>query len=325
MAVASVKERLFHFAPGVVIVLFLMTAPLFISTAMVSLLTKILIFALLAMSLDIAFGYTGLWSFGHAAIFGVGAYTCGILIIHYGITSFWLAAPGGVLMAVLASAAFGIVALRVSGIYFLLVTFALGQLVFSLAIKWKRMTGGSDGLAGIPYPDIGFSFSPNSFYCFTLVIFIIFALALYRLVKSPFGYSLQGIREDETRMGALGYNTWLHKYIAFIISGLFSGIAGVLYVYFNGLISPESVGMLGSGSAMIMIIIGGTGTLWGGIIGSAVIFVLEYFASLFTPDRWPIILGACFVAAVSFARGGIYPHVAGLGIKASRFGRIGVK
>lgn len=317
----SIEERLFRFAPAIMIASLLMVLPLFVGTALVSLLTKILIFALLAMSLDIAFGYTGLWSFGHAAIFGVGAYTSGILIVHYGVTSFWLAASGGVLMAVLASAAFGLIALRVLGIYFLLVTFALGQLIYGIAIKWKRMTGGSDGLAGIPYPDIGFSFSPISFYYFTLVIFIICALVLYRLTKSPFGYSLQGIREDETRMRVLGYNTWLYKYIALMISGLFGGIAGMLYIHFNGLIAPESVGMVGSGSVIIMTIIGGSGTLWGAIIGSAVIFLLEYFASLFTPERWPIILGACFVAAVTFARGGIFPKLANLWIKAGRYGR----
>ena len=133
----------------------------------------------MAMSLDIAFGYTGLWSFGHAALFGVAAYTNGILIKHYGITSFWLAAPAGILMAIVVSAVFGLIALRVSGIYFLLITFALGQLIYSIAIKWVKMTGGSDGLGGIPYPDLGFSLSPISFYYFTLVVLIICALVLY--------------------------------------------------------------------------------------------------------------------------------------------------
>ena len=320
MTVASIEKPWLRFLPAMVIALFLLAAPLFLGTALVSLLTKILIFSLLAMSLDIAFGYTGLWSFGHAAIFGAGAYTSGILIVQCNITSFWLAAPGGVLMAVLASAAFGFIALRVSGIYFLLVTFALGQLVFSIATKWKTMTGGSDGLAGIPYPEIGFSFSAHSFYYFVIIIFILCAFALYRISQSPFGYSLQGIREDETRMRCLGYNTWLHKYLAFMISGFFGGIAGVLYVYFNGLIAPENVGMVGSGSVIIMTIIGGSGTLWGGIIGSAVIFLFEYFASLFTPERWPIILGACFVATVTFARGGIFPLLASVWIKTIRGG-----
>jgi branched-chain amino acid transport system permease protein len=288
---------------------------------MVSLLNKILIFALMAMSLDVAFGYTGLWSFGHAALFGVAAYTNGILIKHFYIKSFWLAAPAGLLMTILVSAVFGLIALRVSGIYFLLITFALGQLIYSVAIKWVGLTGGSDGLGGIPYPDLGFSLSPTSFYYLTLVLVSLCALVLYQIVESPFGYGLRGIRENETRMRTLGYNTWLHKYIAFIISGLFGGVAGILYIHFNGVITPGSVGMAASGLATIMIIIGGSGTLWGALIGSGVIFTLEYFISMITPERWPAILGACFVAAVMFARGGILHRLTGLWTRLNHDGR----
>jgi branched-chain amino acid transport system permease protein len=315
------KKRVIHFTPAIIIIAFLIIGPLFIGTALVSLLTKILIFALMAMSLDIAFGYTGLWSFGHAALFGVAAYTNGILIKHYSITSFWLAAPAGILMAIVASAVFGLIALRVSGIYFLLITFALGQLIYSIAIKWIKMTGGSDGLGGIPYPDLGFSLSPISFYYFTLVILSIGALVLYLVVKSPFGYGLQGIRENEIRMRTLGYNIWLHKYIAFLTSGLFGGVAGILYIHFNGVITPGSVGMGASGLAIIMIIIGGSGTLWGAMIGSGTLFILEYFISMVTPERWPAILGACFVATVSFARGGILLKLINLWNKWNHDGR----
>jgi branched-chain amino acid transport system permease protein len=315
------RERLIHFTPAIIILAFFIGGPLFLGTALVSLLTKILIFALMAMSLDIAFGYTGLWSFGQAALFGVAAYTNGILIKHYGITSFWLAAPSGILMAIVISAVFGLIALRVSGIYFLLITFALGQLIYSIAVKWVKMTGGSDGLGGIPYPDIGFSLTPISFYYFTLVVLSLCALVLFLVVKSPFGYGLQGIRENGTRMHTLGYNIWLHKYIAFIISGLFGGVAGILYIHFNGVITPGSVGMAASGLAVIMIIIGGSGTLWGAIIGSGTIFILEYFISMITPERWPAILGACFVAAVLFARGGILLKLTNLLKKLNHHGR----
>ena len=132
----AMRERLIHFTPAIISLAFLIGGPLFIGTAWVSLLTKILIFALMAMSLDIAFGYTGLWSFGQAALFGVAAYTNGILIKHYGITSFWLAAPSGILMAIVISAVFGLIALRVSGIYFLLITFVLGQVIYSKNPKY---------------------------------------------------------------------------------------------------------------------------------------------------------------------------------------------
>ena len=252
-------------------------------------------------------------AFGHAAFFGIGAYTAGILIKHYGVTSFWLSAPAGVLMAVLAACVFGLVALRVSDIYFLLITLAIGQLVYGIVHTsvgpLGAMTGGSDGLGGIPYPDIGFSFSSDSFYYFTLVTFMICALLLYWITKSPFGYSLQGIRESEIRARALGYNTWLFRYIVFIIGGLFAGVAGVLYIYFNGFISPEAVGMGASGLLWLMLIIGGTGTLWGGFIGSGVILSLQYFIGGFTPERWPLILGVCFVGVIMFYRGGILPQL----------------
>ena len=318
------KERLFRFAPYIVIGLFLVTLPTYAGLSLVSLTTKILIYGLLVMSLDLLVGYTGLWSFGHAAFFGIGAYTTGILIEHFGITSFWLSAPAGVLMAVLASAIFGLIALRVSAIYFLLITLAIGQLVYGIVYAGSgtlgQLTGGSDGLGGIPYPDMGFSFSPVSYYYFAFVVFIICALLLYWITRSPFGYSLQGIRESETRTRALGYNVWLYRYLAFIIAGFFAGIAGVLYIHFNGFVSPEAVGIGTSGLLWLMLILGGSGTLWGGLIGSAVILALQYFVGGFTPERWPLILGICFVAVIMFYRGGIMPQLANLWKKVSNYG-----
>lgn len=318
------KERLFRFAPYVLVGLILVTLPTYASLPLVSLATKILIYGLLVMSFDLLVGYTGLWSLGHAAFFGVGAYTTGILIKHFGITSFWLSAPAGVLMAVLASCVFGIIALRVSGIYFLLVTLAIGQLVLGIVRTSSgtlgELTGGSDGLWGIPYPDIGFSFSPDSYYYFTLVAFIICALLLYWIIKSPFGYSLQGVRESETRMRALGYNVWLYRYICFVFAGLFAGVAGVLWLHFNWGVAPETVSLTTSGMLWLMLALGGSGTLWGGLIGSAVILILQYFVGSFTPERWPLIMGICFVAVIMFYRGGILPQLTNLWKKVSSYG-----
>jgi branched-chain amino acid transport system permease protein len=305
-----------RFATYIIIALFIVTLPLFTTLPIVSLVTKVLIFGLLAMSLDLLVGYSGLWSFGHAAFFGVAAYTTGILITRYGITSFWLSAPASVLAATLVAALFGYIALRVSDIYFLLITFALGQLVFSLAMKWVAMTGGSVGLVGIPYPDFGFSWdSPTGFYYFVLLIFIVCSILLYLVTKSPFGAGLQGIRESEIRMRCLGYNTWLYKYIAFIIGGLFAGIAGILYVHFNGVVTPTEASVATSGLIWLMLIIGGTGTLWGALIGSGVILFLQYFISILTPQRWPLIMGACLIASVIVLRGGIFPHLVNLWMK----------
>ncbi|MAH39757.1 MAG: branched-chain amino acid ABC transporter permease [Dehalococcoidales bacterium] len=311
------KQRLLHFTPYIAIGLFLITATSFLDIAVLSLLTKILIFALLAMSLDLIWGYTGLWSLGHASLFGMGAYTTGILMVRYGITSLWLSAPAGILMTVLVAAIFGLIALRVSTVYFLLITFALGQLVYGVGMKWFTVTGGRDGLPGVPYPDLGFpvSFSPISIYYFTLTVVVICAFVLYKITKSPFGHSLQGIRESETRMRHLGYNTWLYKYIAFVVSGLFAGVAGVLHIYFYGHIAPASIGFMASGTAILMVIIGGSGTLWGAAIGAVVINILQYYISIFVPERWPLILGACFIAVVVFLRGGILPHLRRLWMK----------
>lgn len=318
------RDRMFRFAPYAILLLFLATSPAYTGLAFISLLTKILIFGLLAMSLDLLVGFTGLWAFGHAALFGLSAYTTGIIIVYYEIPSFWLSAPAGILMSMVAACVFGVVALRSTAIYFLLITLALGQLVFEIVNtsygKLGELTGGSDGLGGIPYPELGLFFSTTSYYYFVLVFFVVCVFLLYYLIKSPFGHSLQGIRENETRMRCLGYNTWLFKYIAFIISGFFAGIAGVLYVHFNGFISPEGVGVGASGLLWLMLIIGGMGTLWGGIIGSALILGLQYYAGVFTPERWPLILGACMVAVIMFYRGGIMRHLTKLWKKASGHG-----
>ena len=320
------KERIVHLFPAFVGTLFLIALPIFVDLAFISLFTKILIFGLLVMSLDLLVGYTGLLAFGHAAFFGIAAYTTAILTRHYDITSFWLAAPAGVLMAVFAACIFGLVALRVSGIYFLLITLAMGQLVYGVVHTsvgpLGKLTGASDGIGGVPYPEIlGFSFVAETYYYFALVAFAACSLLLYWITKSPFGCSLQGIRESEIRARALGYNTWLYQYIAFMIGGFFAGVAGVLYIYYNGFISPEGVGIGASGLLWLMLIIGGTGTLWGGLIGSGVILLLQYFVGGFTPERWPLILGVCFVGVIMFYRGGILPQFTHLWKKVNRYGR----
>ena len=274
--------------------------------------TKVLVFAIFAMSFDIIFGYTGLLSLGHAAYFGVGGYTAGILIVKFGIESFWITAPLGILMATLVAAVFGVIVLQTRGVYLLLVTAALGQLLAAVALKWNDVTGGYNGLWGIPHPDLGltgFTWDATSFYYFVFLIFAICFFFLYRLINSPFGYALRGIRESEPRMRALGYNTWLHKYAAFVIAGFFAGVAGVLFGETYGAIGPTSLDISTSTLVMLMVIIGGTGTLFGAVIGSGAILVMEYFVSSFIPERWPLVLGVVFIAAVMYARGGIGVHL----------------
>jgi branched-chain amino acid transport system permease protein len=171
------------------------------------------------------------------------------------------------------------------------------------------------GIAGLSRPELGipgFSWSTISFYYFVLVVFLICLFLIYRITNSPFGYALRGIRENEPRMCSLGYNTWLHKYLAFVISGAFAGLAGVLFVYYNQMIVPAHLAVGTSFSPMVMVIIGGSGTLFGPVIGAFVIVFVEYFASLFTPERWPLILGGIFVIAIMYAQGGISIHLSRL-------------
>jgi len=308
------RELLLRLTPYIIAATLLLILPLFLPPYLQRMITKVLIFALFAMSLNLIWGYTGLISLGHAAFFGVGGYTSGILILRFGIESFWLVAPAAILIATLFAAVFGFIALRVSGLYFLMVTFTLGQLLFSLAEQWFHMTGGSHGLRGIPLPDLGFPFIWNtiSWYYVVFLVFAICYFLLYRIVNSPFGYALQGIRENEPRMRALGYNTWLYKYIVLIIAGLFAGVAGVLFAHWNKLIAPVHLGLPTSLLGLLFVIIGGAGTLLGPVIGAVVVIFIEFYASIYTPERWPLILGVLFVIAIMFLRGGIFPHLVNL-------------
>jgi len=306
------QRRLGKFTPYIASGIIFIILPIFLPVYVQSLMTKVIIYAIFAMSLNIIMGYTGLLSLGHAAFFGVGGYTTAILIVKFGVESFWITTPLGILMAALIAAMFGIIALRVSGVYFLLVTFALSMLLNSIASKWYAMTNGTDGLAGLPRPDLGLpwlTWNSISFYFFVFIIFIICFYLMYRVVKSPFGRALQGIRGNETRMRTLGYNVWLYKYLAFIIGGLFAGVAGILFAHHNGIITPFHLGVIVSTLAMLICIIGGLGIIWGPVIGSLVIVFVEYFSSIYVPERWPLILGGVFIIAVMFLRGGIAPQL----------------
>lgn len=299
------RESLLFYAAVAIV---LAVLPLFLPSYLQSIASKVLIFGIFSLSLNLIYGYAGLFSLGHAAYFGVAGYMAGILIVCYGIKSFWIVVPIGILMAMVTAVIFGFIVLRTSGIYFLLVTFALGQLVFSVAWTWRSMTNGSDGLVGIPYPAIGLpwlTWSTTSFYYFVFFFFIISCFLLYRIVNSPFGLALQGIRESEVRMRSLGYNVWLYQYIAFIVAGLFAAVAGILYGYFNGIMVPGDAGVATSALAMLMVIIGSPAVYFGPVIGAVLVLLLEYFASLYIPDRWPLILGGLFVFSVMFLQDGV--------------------
>ena len=286
----------------------LLLLPLVLPTHLDSLATKILIFALLASSLNLLYGYGGLFSLGHAAYSGTAAYTVGILAVKYDVTSFWLIAPSAVLAATSLAAVFGLLALRTVGVYFLLTTLALGELVFSVARRWRPVTGADNGIAGIRSPDLGFldiSWSPMTFYYFTLVIFVGAMLFLGLVIRSPFGQALVGVRDNERRMQMLGFNTWRVKYSAFVLGGAFAGVAGLLLAYFNRLVVPSDAGIATSGLILLMVIIGGSGTRWGPLVGAALVLLVQFYASSYIAERWPLILGTVFVLSVRLFRDAI--------------------
>jgi branched-chain amino acid transport system permease protein len=289
--------------------------PLFLPAYLQSLMTKVVIYALFAMGLDLIYGYAGLPSLGHAAYFGVGAYTVGVLMVRLGVTSFWITAPAVLLFSALAAAILGLVALRVTGTYFLLVTFALGQLLFSVAWKAPWLSSfGVEGLAGLSKPNFGIDLRLDSagFYYFALAFLGVGVLALRRLAGSPFGLALQGIRQDELRMKALGYNVWLFKYLACVIAGVVAGVAGMLFAYHRGIVLAGYFDVSYSALAFLIVIIGGAGTIYGPIFGAILIGLLEYYASALTPERWPLLLGVVFVLSGMFGRGGVGRRLIGL-------------
>lgn len=289
--------------------------PYIVRTYVLSLTIEVLIFAIFAMSLDLLLGYAGLPSFGHAAYFGLGAYILAYITsrsdLALGLTDNLLITLPIVLVGTgLAAFVIGYFALRTSGIYFLMITLAAAQMLFSIAIRWSSVTGGSDGLTGVPRPFIGIGplgftiGSREGYYYLVLALLLGTWWLLHRIVNSPFGWTLRGIRENEQRMRALGYNTFRYKMAAFVIAGAFAGLAGLLLAHFFWTAAPDNLYWTMSGQVLIMVIIGGSGTLDGPILGAALVRLLPSIVSSYT-DRWQTVMGIVFILFVLFARRGI--------------------
>lgn len=278
----------------------------FLPSYYVGLLTQVLIYALFAMSLDVLVGIGGMPSLGHSAFFGTGAYVAALLTLH-ATHNFWLCAAAGVAGALVVGALFGLLTNRTGGSSFLMITLALSQILWGIAFKWRGVTGGEDGLSGVVRPDLGIGWnltSPTSYALWVALCFAAAGVLLVLFVQSPFGLALQGVRESETRMQALGYNAWVHKYLSYVFASGVAGFAGVLFVYYNGFVSPNYLGVAFSAKALLMVIVGGGGTLLGAILGSGVVVFLENVVSDFT-QRWMMIIGAIYVLVVLFFPKGI--------------------
>jgi branched-chain amino acid transport system permease protein len=301
--------------PVIVVGVVVLTLPLFLPSFVASLVTKMMIYALFGMSLNIIWGYAGIPSFGHAAFFGVGGYAAGILVLRVGISSFWINLVLAVVVTAVVAAILGIPAFRVFGvgagatnpIYFLLATIAFGELLSRGAIALRPLTGGSTGLAGIPAADLGLGFKMTSgrYYYLVFVVLVVCLYLIYRIVNSHYGYALRGIHDNERRMQALGYNTWLYKYTSWIIAGAFGAVAGVLFAHFGGIMVPNNLAMMTSDIAFLLVILGSTTTFFGPIVASVVYVGVEYLASIYLPERWPLIFGALFVITIMFLPQGL--------------------
>ena len=265
------------------------------------LLTQMLIYGIFAMSLDVLHGYTGMPSLGHAAYFGLAAYVTAITTLHYH-WGFAAAAVAGVVVTALAAALFHLLALRTARSYYLMITLAFSQVLWSLAVSWTDITGGDNGLPGVARPVIGpWSLaSTASYFYFVLVVFAVSAGLLYVFVTSPFGYALRGIRDNELRMRALGYHVWAYKYWSSIVSAAFAGVAGELYMYLNSFVSPSSLSVTVSAQVLMMILVGAAGTLFGPVLGACIFVLLQYVLSTYT-DRWLFVIGLIYVLLALYA------------------------
>jgi branched-chain amino acid transport system permease protein len=273
--------------------------------------TQMIIWGLLTLGYNILYGYTGLLSFGHAAYFGLGAYGTGIVLIRTN-CSLLAGIGAGVLVAGIGAVLIGFLCLRRKGIYFALLTMAFAQMLYFTANIWESLTGGEPGLRNIPHPPLEipgvFSlniYTPLRFYYFVFGFIVISLLVLNRILESPFGKVLQGIRENEKRARAVGYNTGRVKWLSFILSGTFSGLAGALHTLYINFVGLEQLYWETSGKILLMTLLGGPGTFFGPFIGAGVFLYLEDIISGFT-KYWMIVLGPIFVLCVLFFPQGIW-------------------
>jgi branched-chain amino acid transport system permease protein len=278
----------------------------------INLASQILIAAIFALSLNLLVGFGGMTSLGHASYLGVSAYISALLTSRYGFghgSAAAISIAGTVAMA----AFFGVIALRATGLGFLMITLALSQVLWGLAYRMSNVTNGDNGITGLTRPaPLGISLdSPASFYWFVLIVAAFAFLMMAIFVSSAFGSSLKGVRDQPRRMAALGFNPWLVRWITFVYAGFWGAISGLLYVYYHKYIHPTSLSITGSAEALLGVIAGGSGTLGGPVVGAALVLLLKNYASAYV-ERWNMLLGLVFLFIVLVMPTGIVPGVSRL-------------
>jgi branched-chain amino acid transport system permease protein len=279
-------------------------APPLVGPFWMTLITQIYIYGLLALSVDLLLGHAGLYSLCHASFFAVAAYTTAILQVRHGQPTI-IAAPAGIIVGTLLAMLYG-VSVRTRGVYFILITIALGYIFWGAVYRWASFTGGDNGITNVPAPSVaGVAIvSQTAYYYLVLAVVLVCALGYRILIKSPFGLSLRGIKASESRMRSLGYRTTLHLYAAFVISGAMASLAGVLYVYYNRFISPVAASFQISVEVSLMAIVGGSGTIVGPFLGSGIVLGLRNWVSSFF-ELHAAIMGIVFIATILWAPDGI--------------------
>jgi branched-chain amino acid transport system permease protein len=288
---------------GLFAVPYAITEPYYVNVA-----SQILLYAVFALGLNVLVGYAGLVSLGHAGLFGVASYVVAAALAagqpHI------VAIVAALIVALTFTAGFAALSLRATGISFIMITLALGEILWGLAYRWISLTNGDNGInvAGRPKP-FGISLtSAGAFYDMTLIVFLAAVVACAIFVRSPFGAALAGTRDQPRRMNALGYHVWMIRFGAFMFSGLLTAVAGILFVYYNQFISPQTLALTASAEALLMVISGGAGTLLGPIVGAALVVIIKNVVSAYVV-RWNFMLGAIFVAIVVFMPEGLVPGV----------------
>jgi branched-chain amino acid transport system permease protein len=272
----------------------------------VNMASQVLIYALLALSINMMLGFGGMVSLGHAGYIGIAGYAC-ILATLAGYNQL-IAAIFAVALSTAAAALFGVLSLRAPGLGFIMITLALGQIVWGIAYRANDLTGGDNGIRHPARPmPFGFDIrDAPSFYYFTLVVFVIALFCIWRFARSPFGASLMGTRDQPRRMRMLGHNVWLIRLLTFVMAGFWASVAGVLYVYYNLFLSPHAISLQQSAEILLMAILGGASTLTGPIVGAAIITLIKNVVSTYV-ERWNTLLGLIFVVVIMFMPYGLVP------------------
>jgi branched-chain amino acid transport system permease protein len=293
--------------PWVVLALALVALPWVAGEFYVNLSSQILIAAIFAASLNLLVGYGGLPSLGHASYLGMAAYVSAWLSLKFGL-GHWVTAPAALAATTLMACVFGWVALRATGLGFLMITLALSQVLWGLGYRWVSVTNGDNGLSSLTRPaPFGISLeSAMAFYYFALIVTVASIWLMARLVASPFGAGLRGTRDQPRRMAALGHDVWRVRWLTFVYAGFWGAVSGLLYVYYHKYIHPTSLSLTSSAEALLGVIAGGAGTLAGPIVGAGIVLILKNYASAYI-ERWNMLLGFVFLAIILFMPDGVVP------------------